>query len=398
MDLFKKISSMIFILLLTLLYQQYSIAQNPTYEARLKNDVQVDGKNYEFEIWLFRTGSTPWELGGFQAGLMLNDLVLNGGTLSATYIAGTTDAAIVASGQTPANPNVASVDGGTSTRIFKLAAKLPTGGAGTGAIISAVAPVRLGRFRITNTVVFAIQKANIAWNFSATSPYYPTKVNAYVASTNTDVTVQASHFGTYSVDLVNPTLPVELASLTATVNNLNADLKWSTATEVNNYGFEIERRTVSDQLSAVSNWQKIGFVNGNGTSNAQHLYSFSDNITESGNYAYRLKQIDNNGTFKYSQELAVTIAVPKVFSMNQNYPNPFNPTTNIEFTVATDGKAVLKVYNTLGQEVAVLYNGTAQAGRIIQTHFDASRLASGIYFSRLEADGKSLVKRMMFIK
>jgi len=98
------------------------------------------------------------------------------------------------------------------------------------------------------------------------------------------------------------------------------------------------------------------------------------------------------------QETQVTIEVPKVFNLNQNYPNPFNPTTNIEFTVAADGKAVLKVYNALGQEVAELYNGTAQAGRIIQTHFDASRLASGIYFSRLESDGKSLVKRMMFIK
>jgi hypothetical protein len=196
----------------------------------------------------------------------------------------------------------------------------------------------------------------------------------------------------------NVPLPVELSSLTASVNDLAAELKWSTATEVNNYGFEIERRTVSDQLSAVSSWQKVGFVNGNGTSNIQHSYSFSENITVSGTYAYRLKQIDNNGSFKYSQETEVTIEVPKVFTLSQNYPNPFNPTTNIEFTMATDGKAVLKVYNALGQEVAELFNGEAQAGRIIQTHFDASRLASGVYFSRLEADGKSLVKRMMFVK
>jgi hypothetical protein len=193
-------------------------------------------------------------------------------------------------------------------------------------------------------------------------------------------------------------LPVELTSLTASVNRLNAELNWSTATEVNNYGFEIERRTVSDQPSSVSSWAKIGFVNGNGTSNVQHSYSFSDNVTVSGTYAYRLKQIDNGGAFKYSQETQVTIEVPKVFTLNQNYPNPFNPTTNIEFTIATDGKAVLKVYNALGQEVAELYNGVAQAGRIIQTHFDASGLASGIYFSRLEADGKSLVKRMLFVK
>jgi hypothetical protein len=202
----------------------------------------------------------------------------------------------------------------------------------------------------------------------------------------------------YQSSISSVALPVELASFTSSVNNLNADLKWSTATEVNNYGFDVERRTVSSQPSAVSTWQKVGFVNGNGTSNVQHSYSFSDNITVSGTYAYRLKQIDNGGAFKYSQETEVTIEVPKVFTLSQNYPNPFNPTTNIDFTVAADGKASLKVYNTLGQEVAELFSGEAQAGRIIQTHFNASGLASGIYFSRLEADGKSLVKRMMFVK
>jgi hypothetical protein len=193
-------------------------------------------------------------------------------------------------------------------------------------------------------------------------------------------------------------LPVELTSFTASASHLTTQLNWKTATEINNYGFDVERRTVSNQPSAVSSWAKIGFVNGNGTSNVQHSYSFSDNVSESGTYAYRLKQYDNNGSFKYSQSTQVTIEIPKVFTLNQNYPNPFNPTTNIDFSVAANGKAVLKVYNILGQEVAELYNGEAQAGKIIQTHFDASRLASGIYFSRLEADSKSLVKRMMFVK
>jgi hypothetical protein len=214
--------------------------------------------------------------------------------------------------------------------------------------------------------------------------------------TGTGTLVPAGEFNQPSVAGV--VLPVELTSFTASVNQLNAQLKWSTATEVNNYGFDVERRTVSTQPSAVSSWTKVGFISGNGTSNVQHSYSFSDNITVSGTYAYRLKQIDNGGAFKYSQETEVTIEVPKVFTLSQNYPNPFNPTTNIDFTVAADGKASLKVYNTLGQEVAVLFSGDAQAGRIIQTHFNASGLASGIYFSRLEADGKSLVKRMMFVK
>jgi hypothetical protein len=244
---------------------------------------------------------------------------------------------------------------------------------------------------VTLTIVYTMTAAvngNIAWRVGT-----PT-LGVFDAAAANITGSQVALAG----NLSNIPLPVELTSLTASVNQLNAELKWSTATEVNNYGFEVERRAISDQQSAVSSWAKVGFVNGNGTSNVQHSYSFSDNITESGSYAYRLKQIDNSGTFKYSQETQVTIEVPKVFTVSQNYPNPFNPTTNIDFTVAADGKAVLKVYNTLGQEVAELYNGEAQAGRIIQTHFDASRLASGIYFSRLEADGKSLVKRMMFIK
>jgi len=225
------------------------------------------------------------------------------------------------------------------------------------------------------------------------SGYYNADVNFSGAVSAADVTAMLANLNKTSV-----VLPVELTSFTVSVNRLRTMLKWTTATEVNNYGFDIEIRDVSEQPSAVSRWAKVGFVNGNGTSNVQHSYTFSDNITESGTYAYRLKQIDNSGSFKYSQQTQVTIEIPKVFTLNQNYPNPFNPTTNIDFTVAADGKAVLKVYNTLGQEVAELYNGIAQAGKIIQTHFDASRLASGIYFSRLEADGKSLVKRMMFVK
>ena len=196
--------------------------------------------------------------------------------------------------------------------------------------------------------------------------------------------------------IVNAPLPVELTSFTASANRLNTQLAWSTATEVDNYGFDIERRSVETAGAA---WAKVGFVQGAGTSNSPRHYTFADNASTSGRYAYRLKQIDTKGGFKYSQTAEVEVGlVAKVLTLSGNYPNPFNPTTNIEFTVATDGKAVLRVYNTLGQQVAELYNGEAQAGRIIQTHFDASRLASGVYFSRLQVDGKNLVKRMMLVK
>jgi hypothetical protein len=244
---------------------------------------------------------------------------------------------------------------------------------------------------LANSVTFAYLKANVQFCFAGT-PFYASKVFAYVGGINTDITVQASHYN----DLVNTTLPVELTSFTASANRLNAQLKWSTATEKNNYGFEIERRSVETAGAA---WAKVGFVQGAGTSSSPNEYSYTDNNVTSGRFAYRLKQIDNDGAFKYSQSTEIEIGLAaKELILCSNYPNPFNPTTNIEFTVATNGRATLKVYNAIGQEVAELFNGEAQAGRIIQTRFDASRLASGIYYSRLQVDGKSLVKRMMFIK
>jgi polygalacturonase len=194
-------------------------------------------------------------------------------------------------------------------------------------------------------------------------------------------------------------LPVELASFTATVNRLNAQLSWTTATEVNNYGFDIEKRAVSDKQSAANSWAKVGFVKGNGTSNVQHTYSFSENVTESGTYAYRLKQIDNSGAFKYSQEAQVTIGVvPKVFALNQNYPNPFNPTTTISFTLAQDGITVLRIFDILGREVATLANDMMKAGVLQQVTFDASRFSSGVYFSCLENNGLRQIKKIMLMK
>ncbi len=187
-------------------------------------------------------------------------------------------------------------------------------------------------------------------------------------------------------------LPVELVSFTATSNLFNAELSWKTATEINNAGFDVQRQLMS------SNWTKIGSVAGAGTSNVPHNYSFTDKVETAGTYSYRLKQIDHNGAFTYSQEVQVAIAAPKVFSLGQNYPNPFNPTTDIQFTVPTNGRATLKVYNTLGQEVAALFDGVAVAGQYNQVTFNASNLASGIYFSRLEFGGKMQMNKMLLLK
>ena len=130
-------------------------------------------------------------------------------------------------------------------------------------------------------------------------------------------------------------LPVELTSFTSTLDKNSVTLNWSTATEVNNFGFNIERRSVNSQEATANNWQKIGFVAGSGTSNSTHKYSYSDASVVSGTYAYRLKQIDNDGTFKYSQSVQLEVQLaPAAIGLNQNYPNPFNPTTMISFAVA----------------------------------------------------------------
>ena len=191
--------------------------------------------------------------------------------------------------------------------------------------------------------------------------------------------------------------PVELISFTASAEKSNAIMKWTTATETNNYGFEVERRLVNGQSSTVNSWSKIGFVHGNGTSSATHNYNFTDQTVTSGSYAYRLKQIDNDGAYKYSNEAEVTIAASKVFVLNQNYPNPFNPTTTINYQLPMNGRVSLKVYDLLGREVAVLVNEMKEAGSY-EEKFDASKLASGIYFIQLNSNGQQNIKKMTLMK
>ena len=143
----------------------------------------------------------------------------------------------------------------------------------------------------------------------------------------------------------------------------------------------------------------MGSVAGSGTSNAPKEYSFTDNYLSAGKYSYRLKQIDRDGKFSYTNEAEAVIAgVPKVFALDQNYPNPFNPTTKIGFTLQTSGLTTLKVYDAIGKEVATLVNENLEAGVYHETIFDASKLASGVYFARLQSGGRQLMKKMLMLK
>jgi hypothetical protein len=186
-------------------------------------------------------------------------------------------------------------------------------------------------------------------------------------------------------------LPVELSSWTGNVaSNGTVSLHWTTATEKNNAGFDVERST--DNVA----FTKVGFVAGNGTTTQSHSYSFTDN-TASGKTYYRLRQVDYDGQYTYSGVLEINAASPSTFTLEQNYPNPFNPTTTIAYTLPKAAAVSLKLYDVLGREVATLVHQNLQAGRYTAT-VNASRLNSGIYFYKLDADGFSQTKKLTVLK
>jgi hypothetical protein len=201
--------------------------------------------------------------------------------------------------------------------------------------------------------------------------------------------------------------PAELISLNASITDNDVQLDWSTATETNNSGFEIERKK-SEVRSQELGWETIGFVPGFGSTTEPKSYSFTDENVTTGSYKYRLKQIDFDGTFSYSNEIEVEVDFnPKEFVLYQNYPNPFNPRTVISYQLPVTSNVTLKVYDILGNEVATLVNEAKQPG-IYEVEFNALSLsgsvsakggyASGVYFYQLKAGSFSSIKKMILLK
>jgi hypothetical protein len=199
-----------------------------------------------------------------------------------------------------------------------------------------------------------------------------------------------------SCDFILDVIPVELASFSASVNNSSVILNWITSSELNNSGFEIERASFSTSPRQ-EGWEKIGFVEGNGTTTETNHYSFEDKNLSSGKYSYRLKQIDFNGTFEYSDVIEVKMSIPSSFSLSQNYPNPFNPSTVIEYSIPADGFVSLTIYNTIGQEVSTLVSEQQTAGNY-SISFSADRLPSGLYFYSLRSGEHNVTRKMLLLK
>ena len=212
-------------------------------------------------------------------------------------------------------------------------------------------------------------------------------------SSNHDIYAQdINKFG----ELGNPIVPVELQSFTATVTRNSVSLNWQTATETNNSGFEIERSEMSN-VNSQTDWQVIGFIPGFGTTTEPKSYSFVDENLSSGKYQYRLKQIDFDGSFEYSNIVEVEINSPTEFSLEQNYPNPFNPSTTIGFSIPERSFVTLKVYDMLGREVEVLISEQKESGNY-QIGFNASDLSSGIYYYTLTTGNFTSTKKMSLVK
>jgi hypothetical protein len=199
--------------------------------------------------------------------------------------------------------------------------------------------------------------------------------------------------GTYSGDgtLCEGALPVELSSFTASVKEKSVHLFWKTETEVGNYGFDVERSGIK------GDWKMIAFIEGHGNSNSPNSYSYVDKNPIGGfKFKYRLKQIDTDGKFEYSEELEVEL-VPTEYALYQNYPNPFNPITTIKYQIPELSFVTLKVFDVLGNEIVTLVNEDKPAGSY-EVEFNATSLPSGICFYKLQAGDYVETKKMVLMK
>jgi hypothetical protein len=218
--------------------------------------------------------------------------------------------------------------------------------------------------------------------------------------TDIDGDTRSTNYPYMGADEASIPIPVELTSFTAAAVGNKVILKWSTASETNNYGFEIHRASVNGDDSR--DWINAGFVKGNGTTSEDQNYSFEDKNLSSGSYVYRLKQVDMDGSYSFTNEINIAVTTPSEYSLYQNYPNPFNPVTKIEFTLPFDSRVTLSVFNILGQEISRFTKNEMQSG-LHEYTFDGTLLTSGIYFYFLEAEGSngsrfSTIRKMILLK
>jgi len=244
----------------------------------------------------------------------------------------------------------------------------------------------------------------ISWNLPATihdSSYikdpFDLQIKSFSGADSMVITLSAIPYVEVHVRY-NDITPVELTSFTAVVSDEGVMLNWITATELNNQGFDVERKS-----NTKGNWERLGYVPGYGTTTEPQTYSYLDENVPNGSYSYRLRQIDFSGTYEYSDEIIVNVGFnPTEFVLFQNYPNPFNPTTSIQFQVLKAGIVNVKIYDMLGQEIKTLFNNEVEAGMYtIQwdgLNDNGMKMSSGSYIYRMTAGDFVDSKEMILLK
>lgn len=236
----------------------------------------------------------------------------------------------------------------------------------------------------------------ITYNGNTSDPVAPSKNWSYVKDVSDGfqllyaTSLTTAQMDKLGMDTTWTIVPVELSSFTAAVNGLTVSLNWTTATEKNNSGFEVQKK-VNEKFVAA------GFVSGNGTTTEMHSYSFADKLLKGGKSIYRLKQMDYDGTFEYSKEVEVNVIYGMNYSLSQNYPNPFNPTTKISYTIPQTGFVEINVYDAIGNLIKTLVSGSKDAGSY-DVEFDGSGLTSGIYFYQIKSGNFTDTKKFVLMK
>ncbi|MBI5471475.1 MAG: T9SS type A sorting domain-containing protein [Ignavibacteriae bacterium] len=270
-----------------------------------------------------------------------------------------------------------------------------TGGSGyTCDVVLHYSPAELNNIPELNLYMGKTDATN-AWRL--VEPSIPNEV------ANTVTGLGVTGFSKFTLTNQNNALPVQLASFTAVeLAGRGVLLRWRTLSETNNYGFFVQRKN----NGLLDGWMDVpnGFVAGHGTTLEPHDYEFRDSTVSIGRWSYRLRQVDIDGTEHFSDAIDVRVltavreSAPLVYSLAQNYPNPFNPSTTIKFSVERTGRAVIELYNILGQRVMTLFDEVAEAGQYYTVLFDAKALASGAYIYRIQSGSYAAVKKMLILR
>jgi hypothetical protein len=362
----------------------------PQYKLEAKNFILNSMTQWQFDIYLSRTGggTEPYVKGQFV--ITYNSAILpGGGTLSTTYVAGS-------SGLPAANQSTNCLSYAGGAQLYCIYITAPLDNAGT-TIPDAPAEVRVGTYRVNYTLPYTGAPINAAWRF-VTPPSAITKMwfNNGALKASVQMSNSSINFVVTGGEMLTP---VELSSFTANTSGREVNLSWETKTETNSSMFQVERTAQSTQ-----NWVSVGEVAASGNSNSTKEYSYTDKKLNSGKYVYRLKMVNNDGTFQYSKEVESEVALPKEYAISQNYPNPFNPTTRIDYQLPFDSKVTLELYGITGERVATILNGELSAGYYTaDVNASALNLASGVYIYRMNASNPAgqnfvQVKKLMLTK